>query len=213
MPGTRSVKTTARKQDRCRASGPISKVLSRQVSTGTSMNQATEKGLEFNGRLPLSVEKIAQTPTAAELVLVNGGNEQLLKTVMLLEEKVDADEDDEILQELKKQDMKITLLLDMLSTLIIQTNAIPPAQDITLIDSGIRIRNSNIAGYDGLACVKIYINAAIPRPLVLYGTCQTEADSQDLQITFQGMSPSLINGLDKYIFRFHRRMVANSRTA
>ena len=177
------------------------------------MNQATEKGLEFNGRLPLSVEKIAQTPTAAELVLVNGGNEQLLKTVMLLEEKVDADEDDEILQELKKQDMKITLLLDMLSTLIIQTNAIPPAQDITLIDSGIRIRNSNIAGYDGLACVKIYINAAIPRPLVLYGTCQTEADSQDLQITFQGMSPSLINGLDKYIFRFHRRMVANSRTA
>jgi hypothetical protein len=177
------------------------------------MNQATEKGLEFNGRLPLSVEKITQSPTAAELVLINGGNEQLLKTVMLLEEKVDADEDDEILQELKKQDMKITLLLDMISTLLIQTNAIPPAQDVTLTDTWVRVKNSNLVGYDGLACVKIYINAAIPRPLVLYGTCEPDADTQELQITFQGISPSLINGLDKYIFRFHRRMVANSRTA
>lgn len=177
------------------------------------MNQATEKGLEFNGRLPLSVEKISQVPAAAELVLTNGGNEQLLRTVMLLEEKPDADEDDEILQELKKQDLKITLLLDMLSTLLIQNNAIPPAQDITLTDSWVRIKNSNIAGYSGQCCVKIYINAAIPRPLVLYGTCETDPGSQDLQISFQGMSPSLVNSLDKYIFRFHRRMVANSRTA
>lgn len=175
------------------------------------MNQATEKGLEFNGRLPLSVEKISQAPSSAEMVLINSGNEQLLKTVMLLEDKHEADEDDEILQELKKQDMKITLLLDMLSTLLIQNNAIPPAQDITLTDSWVRIKDRDIAGYDGQCCVKIYINAAIPRPLVLYGTCET--DIQDLQISFHGMSPSLINGLDKYIFRFHRRMVANSRTA
>jgi len=175
------------------------------------MNQATEKGLEFNGRLPLAVEKISQVPSAAELVLINGGNEQLLRTVMLLEEKPDADEDDEILQELKKQDMKITLLLDMLSTLLIQNNAIPPAQDVTLTDSWVRIKNSSIAGYEGQCCVKIYINAAIPRPLVLYGTCETDTDTKDLQISFQGMSPSLVNGLDKYIFRFHRRMVASSR--
>jgi hypothetical protein len=174
------------------------------------MHQATEKGLEFNGRLPLSVDKIVQIPSASELVLINTGNEQLLKTVMLLEEKVDADEDDEILQELKKQDMKITLLLDMLSTLIIQSNAIPPAQDITLTDSWVRIAISTIAGYNGLACIKIYINAAIPRPLELFGSCET--DNQDLQINFQGMSPNLIDSLDKYIFRFHRRMVANSRT-
>jgi hypothetical protein len=178
-----------------------------------SMNQATEKGLEFNGRLPLVVENIIQVPSATELVLINSGNEQLLKTVMLLEEKVDADEDDEILQELKKQDMKITLLLDMISTLLIQTNAIPPARDITLTDSWIRIKDSNSAQLDGNCCVKIYINAAIPRPLILYGSCEREADPGCLQITFHGMSPSLINSLDKYIFRFHRRMVANSRTA
>ena len=176
------------------------------------MQEATEKGLEFNGMLPLSVEKIAQPPTAAELVLINTGNEQLLKTVMLLEEKIDTDEDDEILQELKKQDMKITLLLDMLSTLIMQSNAIPAPQEVTLIDSGVRVKNSTIPDYNGQACVKIYINAAIPRPLVLYGTCQTDPASQDLQVSFEGMSASLIDSLDKYIFRFHRRMVANSRT-
>ena len=177
------------------------------------MNQTTEKGLEFNGRLPLSVETHVQILSAAELVRINSGNEQLLRTVMLLEEKADVDEDDEILQELKKQDMKITLLLDMISTLIIQTNAIPPLRDVTLTNNWIRIKDGNISQLQGNCCVKIYINAAIPRPLILYGHCESEADATYLQINFQGMSPSLINGLDKYIFRFHRRMVANSRTA
>ena len=177
------------------------------------MNQTTEKGLEFNGRLPLVVEQIAQLPSSAELVMINNGNELLLKTVMLLEEKVDADEDDEILQELKKQDMKINLLLDMLSTLLIQNNAIPPIHEITLTDSWIRIKDGSTAKANGACCVKLYINTAIPRPLVLYGTCESDADDAQLQITFQGMSQSLINGLDRYIFRFHRRMVANSRTA
>lgn len=177
------------------------------------MNQATEKGLEFNGRLPLAVEHIAQVPSAAELVMINNGNELLLRTVMLLEEKVDVDEDDQLLLELKKQDMKINLLLDMISTLLIQTNAIPPSREITLTDSWIRIRMDNAATLEGECCVKLYINAAIPRPLVLYGSCTTDADSSCAQINFHGMSPSLINGLDKYIFRFHRRMVANSRIA
>jgi len=176
------------------------------------MNQATEKGLEFNGRLPLAVETLVELPSAAELVFINNGNELLLKTVMLLEEKVDVDEDDEILQELKKQDMKINLLLDMLSTLLIQNNAIPPVHEITLTDSWIRIKDGNTAQHDGACCVKLYINTAIPRPLALYGICERDADDSQLQITFQGMSQSLINGLDKYIFRFHRRMVANSRT-
>ena len=179
----------------------------------TSMNQTTEKGLEFNGKLPLSVESVVQIPSAQELVMINSGNEQLLRTVMLLEEKVDVDEDDEILLELKKQDMKINLLLDMLSTLLVQTNAIPPAREITLTDSWIRIKDSLTAQLDGDCCVKLYINAAIPRPLVLYGSYSREADTGFMQISFQGMSPSLVNGLDKYIFRFHRRMVANSRTA
>ncbi|MES2626579.1 MAG: PilZ domain-containing protein [Pseudomonadota bacterium] len=177
------------------------------------MNQSTEKGLEFNGRLPLSVEKIARIPGAAELVTINMGNEQLLRTVMLLEEKLDVDEDDEVLQELKKQDMKINLLLDMLSTLLIQNNAIPPAQDITLTDSWVRLKGDDLTQFDGECCVKLYINPAMPRPLMLYGACKQFADTNELQITFQGMSQNLVNGLDKFIFRFHRRMVANSRTA
>ena len=146
------------------------------------MNSATEKGLEFNGKLPLAVEKIAQIPAAVDLVLTNTGNEQLLRTVMLLEEKIDTDEDDEILQELKKQDMKINLLLDMLSTLLVQTNAIPPARDITLTDSWVRIKDNESGPLDGDCCVKLYINAAIPRPLILYGICTTEDNGASLQI-------------------------------
>jgi hypothetical protein len=177
------------------------------------MNQTTEKGLEFNGRLPLSVDTAVQVPSAQELVLINTGNEQLLKTVTLLEEKVDADEDDEILQELKRQDMKINMLLDMLSTLLIQNNAIPPSREITLTDSWIRIKDLDAVQAEGDCCLKLYINASIPRPLVLYGSLQKDSDSTYVQIRFQGMSPSLVNALDKYIFRFHRRMVASSRTA
>ncbi len=176
------------------------------------MNQATEKGLEFNGRLPLAVERVAQFPSAAELVQTNSGNEQLLKTVMLLEEKIDRDEDDEILQELKRQDMKINLLLDMVSTLLVQNNAIPPPRDITLTDHWIILKDDANTP-QGASCVKIYINSAIPRPLVLYGTAERQPDTSDLLVNFHGMSQSLIDSLDKYIFRFHRRMVANSKTA
>jgi hypothetical protein len=177
------------------------------------MNQTTEKGLEFNGRLPLSVEAPVQVPSAQELVLTNTGNEQLLKTVTLLEEKVDADDDDEVLQELKRQDMKINMLLDMLGTLLIQNNAIPPSRELTLTDSWMRIKDGSTAHTEGDCCVKLYINAAIPRPLVLYGKLKKDPDPAYVQISFQGMSPSLVNALDKYIFRFHRRMVASSRTA
>jgi hypothetical protein len=170
-----------------------------------------ESGLVFSGSLPLSLELLADVPRDSDVARANESNELLLRSVSVLEEKIDHDENDELVQELKRQDMKLNLILDMIGTLLMQQQVIPAAREIQLSASGLRLGVAANTAANQHCRVQLYIEPAIPKPLTLYGQCQPSSEAGMTDIAFKGVSQAVADNLDKFIFRHHRRRIAQAR--
>ncbi len=173
------------------------------------MSQSHDKGLEFCGRLPLAVHAVTALPDPHELLLINHGNEQVLRSVLMLEEKADFDDSDPVYQELRRQDIKLNLVLDLLGALLVRFNAVPAALELQLTDTTLAFA-AEAPGLQGLCEVQLYIEPTLPRPLRLFGTAGFDAANGLSVITFSGLGRGLTDQLDKYIFRYHRRLVASA---
>jgi hypothetical protein len=172
-----------------------------------------ESGIVFTGSLPLSIQLLSEAPREPELLRANESNELLLRSVAVLEEKVDHDETDELAQELKRQDMKLNLILDMLGTLLMQQQVIPEPREIQLTGNSLRIGVKPNPAITQHCRVQLYIEPAIPRPLTLFGLCHPSAQAGMTDIVFSGVSQAVTDNLDKFIFRHHRRRIAQARKA
>lgn len=170
-----------------------------------------DSAVVYSGSLPLSLELMSGPPPEHELLRANEGNELLLRSVSVLEEKVDHDENDEIVQELKRQDMKLNLILDMIGTLLMQQQVIPVARELQLSASGVLLGIAANCALDQHCRIQLYIEPAIPKPLILYGQCHPSTASGMTDIVFNGVSQAVKDNLDKYIFRHHRRRIAQAK--
>lgn len=176
------------------------------------MSASQDKGLQFRGSLPLSVTALPALPEEGDLLAGNHGNEQVLRSVMMLDEKPDPDDNDPLYDELRRQDQKINLILDMLSMILVRFNAIPAPRELMLTDSALSLAEA-AASVTGPCEIQLYIEPTIPKPLRLFGLAEYDSTTQTTAIRFQGMSQALTDLLDKYIFRFHRRLVAHQKAA
>lgn len=178
------------------------------------MNMAfQDSGIVFSGSLPLSIELLSSAPLEHELLRANEGNELLLRSVAVLEEKIDHDENDELVQELRRQDMKLNLILDMIGTLLMQQQMIPAPRELQMSASGLRLGIAPTPAITQFCRVQLYIEPAIPKPLTLYGQCQASAQPGMTDVAFRGLSQTVTDNLDKFIFRHHRRRIAQARKA
>ena len=171
-----------------------------------------DSAVVYSGSLPLSLELLADAPKEHDILRANEGNEVLLRSVTVLEEHVDIDENDEIAQELRRQDMKLNLILDMLGTLLMQQQVIPPPREIQLSAGGVRLPEVKLPG-NRHCRILLYIEPAIPKPLTLFGECHPSTQAGMVDIIFKGVSQTVTDNLDKFIFRHHRRRIAQARKA
>ena len=75
----------------------------------------TDEGLVLTDRLPVSVQVLDTLPEKYELAVADQENESFLKTSLVWQEPVDLDDLDQVGQELRRQDLKSNLLLEMMS--------------------------------------------------------------------------------------------------
>jgi hypothetical protein len=172
-----------------------------------------DSGVVYAGSLPLGVMLMSGAPHEHELLRANEGNELLLRSVSALEEKIDTDENDEIAQELRRQDMKLNLILDLLGTLLLQQQMIPEPRELQLSAAGLRTGVSPVPAPGQHCRLQLYIDPAIPKPLTLFGQCHASPQGGTTDITFTGLSQTVTDHLDKFIFRHHRRRIAQARKA
>jgi hypothetical protein len=177
-------------------------------------------GLVYEGQLSLLMEPIAALPDLTLLTAINEGNELLLKNVMSMDEKLESDEDDVVMHELRRQDLKIRLVLELLSMLLVQNKMMPEPVLVRFsseifsipLDSSAMPANGGKPLRDGdLYKLSLYVDPGLPRPLILYVAAITGAEAgwQDLQLL--QLKQSLQDILEKFIFRQHRRIVAQTR--
>ncbi len=177
------------------------------------------EGLVFEGSLP-----VAWTPgpliEGSELARLNADNHQLLGAVYSLEEtrthETLKEESPALMLELQRLEFKLNILLRLTAEISLRNSALPTPRKVRLSSRGLEWHGTGAPAVGTTGVLQLYINAAVPQPLQL--TCiaasERQVDSQRaVQLQFRGMSELVVELIDKFIFRHHRRMIAGSRQA
>jgi hypothetical protein len=176
-------------------------------------------GLIFEESLPLTW---AQGPLAQDLILarLNADNHQLLGAEASLNEvrvhEALKDESPALLHELQRLEYKLNVLLRLTAELATRNNALPPPHPIRLTARGMEWIGDDAPAVGATGIIELYINPALPQPLKLPGTVIGDRDHNNLhaaQLQFSGLSDSVVELIEKLIFRHHRRLVAGARLA
>lgn len=168
------------------------------------------EGLLFQGKLPVSLQLIDALPDEDHLAIINHENENFLKISLIIDEAAEIDEHDEIRVELRRQDLKINLLMDMVGELLSQRKGVPKFVPVKFTPSGIELQTLGEYKTGDKLEVEIYITPAMPRALKFYGDAVLNEDGNTIFIRFSGISLQVQDWLEKVIFRYHRRAIAHS---
>lgn len=179
-----------------------------------SDNAQTEiGGLTFTDNISIDWKPVDYQPDESRLALVNESNESFLRAVSALAAFSTDSSEDEIglSQEIARLDLKVNLLLDLVSQLIYQQLEIPEKSQVTISSTNIRWDSVKVPLPGATVFVQVYIQHGTPKPLCFYGKVQSSEEqyrSGSALVSYLGLSGSAQSWLDKLIFRHHRRAIA-----
>ena len=96
------------------------------------VDDTNSSGLSYKGLLHLLVTPLATLPADGELLAMNAANELLLGGISSLAEKPDIEDADMLVLEMRRLDQKLSLVLDLLNTLLRINDPLPPPQLVLL---------------------------------------------------------------------------------
>lgn len=172
-------------------------------------------GLVHEARFPVVWDYLDSEPEEKQLIAANEANEQLLRLMTSLGERLpEANEDVEYNAELARLDLKLTVLLDMVGQMVLHQLNLPDKELIKLGHGSMEWRTAVPPDVGRLINFKVYIDPELPSPLSLYGVVERgniEAQTDRLtaiRVKYRGLSEAVKNELEKYIFRQHRKKIA-----
>jgi atypical PilZ domain-containing cyclic di-GMP receptor len=173
-------------------------------------------GLIFEDTLP-----IGWTPGALaedRFARLNADNQQLLTAYSTLDEvRVNdalKDESPAMVHELQRLDFKLNILLRITADLAMRQNGLPQTHKVRFSSLGLEWAGNDAPPVDEIGLVVLYVNTVLPQPLRLPATVistGTHKDAQVTQLQFTGLSESVVELIEKMIFRHHRRLVAGAK--
>jgi hypothetical protein len=176
-------------------------------------------GLIFEEALPVTW---APGPPADRLVLgrLNADNHQLLGAEASLDEvrvhEALKDESPALLQELQRLEYKVNILLRLTAELAMRNSGLPAPARVRISSLGAEWFGESTPAAGEAGMLSLYISPALPQPLRISCIAESEREDQGArvaQLRFIGLSDSVIDMLEKLIFRHHRRLVAGARLA
>ena len=178
------------------------------------------EALVFEDEMPLDWEAVDQLPPGPRLATLNASNEALLRVQEGLEEPArSSEESQEIAQEFQRLDAKLNLMLELMAEWLRRQGDLPPAVPLRFNARGIAWEADTPPAPDTLVRIRLFVCPTLPKPLVLHarvlrhepcdesghgtGAMATRAVAEFLQL-----SPAAVDGLERLVFRRHRRQVA-----
>lgn len=186
-------------------------------------NNPLEGFLCYIDEVALSWEVLATDLTEIELAHDNESNENLLKvTGSFAEHIADSEEFAELIPEFVRLDQKLNLVLEFLGVLLTRDLDLPGKRLVNMSPKGISIslQDAELIPKPGtLVEICLYIQPDLPKPLKLIGEVvdtMTGSDAEHgppaMNILFTGVSLTVEEWIEKFIFRHHRRFVAQQRS-
>lgn len=170
-------------------------------------------GLAFTDNISITWKAIDYQPDSSHLALVNESNESFLRAVSAISEfsKEVTEDSQGLAQEVARLDLKLNLLLDLVSQLIYKQLDIPEMSQVTISSSEIEWEGKSIPEPGQTVFLQVYIQRGTPKPLCFYGEVVSTSDDYSAgraKVRYVGLLGSAQTWLDKLIFRHHRREVA-----
>lgn len=162
----------------------------------------------LDGRLPAVCRVVHEDWSEAEQAMLNQGNLLLLEALLLMDSQRVSDADDAACchQDMQRLEAKTDLLITMVSRLLSRQEGRPPLAAVVLSSQTLAWDGGLTHPVDSLCEVDLYLSPLAAAPLTLTGRV---TESGRLQLT--GIGPALQSALEKYLFRQHRRAVADAR--
>jgi hypothetical protein len=176
-------------------------------------------GLVYEELLPVAWTS-GPLPEGLGLARLNVDNQQLLAAEASLGEvRVNdalKDESPALLHELQRLEFKINILLRLTAQIAVRGSALPPAARVRLSSHALEWYGERAPQAGDTGMLALYVNPALPQGVHI--PCIAERrlvvdDGAATQLRFAGLSDSVVELLDKLIFRHHRRLVAGARHA
>jgi hypothetical protein len=175
--------------------------------------QAFSQRVTYVDRLPLALEPCTGDQPAAEWL--EERNVHVLNTLATLEERrIDAAEDGgAVMQELARLDSKLSVLMDIVGRLLMPDGNLPPREPLKLNALGAEIPAALVPVHAGACILRIHFDACRALPLMLPVRALHPCDPGRQFAVFGEQGQAVKDGLEKLVFRQHRRKVAEARHA
>ena len=178
---------------------------------------AGDVALVFETTAPLLFRATDPGSTAPNKAAWLANNLRVFQACDVLDERAPADRgevDPVVALELRRLDLKMTLMLELMGELLAATTGSGPQRvDIELDFRGVKwspADQSLMVGSRGT--LDLYIHPNIPRPLKFAGTItRLEPENQSARFDFDPLTEVEGDQLERLIFRHHRRKVADAR--
>jgi hypothetical protein len=189
----------------------------RQTTPGSaamSMPVRTEfaQRMAFEGRLHVRFEAAAAAPADAQLQALAERNAHLLGAIALLEERRaerERDEDGAMAQELARLDAKLSLLIEIVNRLLAPAASLPPRQPVRFNGLGAEVPAALVPADAAQGRLLLHFDACPALPLEL--ACRVEMAAETAFLAFVQAGEAVEEGLDRFVFRHHRRKLADVR--
>jgi hypothetical protein len=162
--------------------------------------------------LPLDCVAIEWPLPAAELRRLAERNASVLADIAAIEERrvEGADENSPLLQEMMRLDAKLSALVDMVSRLLQPAGGLPARQPLKFNAAGAVLPASLLPDSEALL-LRLYPDICPSLPLELPATVLRRLDDGLVFVAFAGLGEGTSDALERFVFRLHRRKVAETR--
>jgi hypothetical protein len=185
------------------------------------MHEETHKGffegLFYEDILPLEWRRLGTEPEHMYLAHLNETNDDTLRMLAIMDERSleKTEEGATVAAELTRLETKVNLLLDMVGQILANHLLLPEQIPVRLGANGIEFAHAKPPTAHERVVVSLYLHPRYPRPFEVLGKVVSVDDTGQgaywVRVRFEGVSHSVEDWLEKFIFRRHRRLIAQSR--
>lgn len=173
-------------------------------------------GPVLHGVFPLVWEPFPAELSEHERRAVDEANISTLRNYLLLDSRVNeaGDERDETTPELQRVEQRLNLVIDLLAQLLVRDLPLPASASCEVSRDGVAWTGHSQPAAGTRVKLSLYLNPHYPHPLVLYGIADAvEARGQThfVRVALSELPEPVAQGLDRLIFRDHRRRVAQTK--
>lgn len=167
-----------------------------------------DDSIHFTRAVPALWHALDVRPNDYEITEIDKANQLLMEAITQLEEAPKLDENSAMHADIARLDAKLDLLMNMLSRVLAQFHDAPDTQTLTMSAHYIAWHEAEQMPQDEFGKLELFIHPTIATPLIV--PLHIEGSGRG---AIFGFGSKVQNSWEKYLFRQHRREIAQSKNA